>query len=101
MPGSQPLEVKQSRPEFIAYDAKDVAVIYEKADNNQRPVVVEFDRATGQRRFEVEAKYTGNMFITVEGIVLANKTVFAMVESSIQAYDRTTGKLVWTAGKLD
>jgi outer membrane protein assembly factor BamB len=100
VPGTNPLGARQSAPDYVVLDDKDVAIVYERDDSHNPPNVVVFDRATGQRRFEVPTKVASESTVWLHGIALGKQAVFVVVDDALEAFDRTTGKLLWFVGTL-
>jgi outer membrane protein assembly factor BamB len=100
VPGTNPLGARLGDPQLVAYDDTDIAVAYERDSSREPPRVVSFERATGKRRFEVPAKHEGDASTWLHGIALGKQAVFVAVDNSLQAFDRTTGKLLWFVGDL-
>ena len=97
-----PLTAKRSLDaSHVAISETAIAAVYEREDTHNPPEVVVFDRATGARRFEKACDKKGRFSTWLHGLALSSTAAYVVVNGSLQAFDASTGKALFTVGQLD
>jgi outer membrane protein assembly factor BamB len=98
VPGLEPMEAKRYAPEHVAYDARTIAVGYERPDHDAPPRLTAFDRATGRRLFEREVANGASSVWRITEVHVGTKLIYVTVNASLRAFDRETGAPRWVHG---
>lgn len=98
VPGLEPMKAKRYAPEHVAYDARTIAVGYERPDRDAPPWLTAFDRATGRRLFELELAKGKSPFWRIAEVRIGTKMIYVTVNGSVRAFDRETGAPRWVLG---
>jgi hypothetical protein len=99
VPGLEPMKAKRYAPEHVAYDARTIAVGYERPDHDAPPWLTAFDRATGRRLFELEVAKGTSSFWRITEVRIGTKLIYVTVNASLRAFDRDTGAPRWVLGR--
>ncbi|MEO7734856.1 MAG: PQQ-binding-like beta-propeller repeat protein [Kofleriaceae bacterium] len=99
VPGLEPMKAKRYAPEHVWYDARTIAVGYERPDHDAPPWLTAFDRATGRRLFEREVAKGQSSFWRITEVRLGTKLIYVTVNRSLRAFDRETGAPRWAHGQ--
>ncbi|CAN5469959.1 hypothetical protein BH11MYX1_BH11MYX1_41480 [soil metagenome] len=92
---SDPMSSQRLVDQIVAFDATVVATAYRRTDDKLPPVIVAFERATGNRLFETPLKGASSETIAGVSLELGPTTVWIQLGNGLRAYDRKTGVLRW------
>ena len=98
VPASEPMKAQRYAPEHVAYDARTIAVGYDRPDGDTPPWLTAFDRATGRRLFEIEVATAKSPYWRIAEVRIASTQIFVSVNGSLRAFDRETGAPRWAIG---
>ena len=99
VPGFEPMKAKRYAPEHVSYDARTIAIGYERPDRDAPPWLTAFDRATGRRLFELEVTKGTSSFWRISEVRIGTKMIYVTVNGSLRAFDRETGAPRWARGR--